>query len=153
MTEKFVTAPTGACRTSALLGGVAHRERRTDMSKSKTKRKAKITTCGPDTALPSERTYCGEDHHFRGVMVQPKFPNEEHITKAHVRLLWGLVDDVRRERVQTKEIVIMLLDCAVDLTATYCTSEVMAYRPFVEAVADLSNHFGAIGLCDDDDAW
>jgi hypothetical protein len=113
-----------------------------------------FTPFAPDTALPSERTYCGEDHHLRGVSeFQPFANNEEPITKAHLRRLWRMVDDLRSERVQTKEIVMMLLDCAVDLTTTQCTSEVMAYRPFIEAIADLSNHLGATGLCDGDDAW
>lgn len=124
------------------------------MTKTQTKPPAKKPPFVSYTPLPSKRTYCSSDHHHRAVSpCEPFLANDKPVTKSHQRMLWRMVDKLREDRVQTKEVVMMLLDCAVDLTASQCSSEVMAYRPFVEAMADLSNHLAAIGLCDDDDPW
>lgn len=46
-----------------------------------------------------------------------------------------------------------LLDTAVDLTCTQFPNEGDAYTPFIEAVADLFNHYASMGVADTNTVW
>ena len=125
------------------------------MTKAKTKLKAKFTPFEPETDLPSGRTYCGKNHHLRGTGAGSlEFgDNEKEITEDQRKGVWRLIDRFRVDGVATSEIVMVMLDCAVDLTATQLPCEGSAYTPFVEAMSDLFNHYAAMGVADAETIW
>lgn len=107
----------------------------------------------PWCPLPDQRTYCGQDHHLRGFCCEDSPNNVLEITKSQRKQFYNLISRTQSEGVAASSLVMMLLDCAVDLTAGYLPGEGQAYAPFVEAMADLFNHYAARGVADISTPW
>lgn len=108
----------------------------------------------PSCPLPDNRTYCGNDRHLRGCdFGSTHCDYEKEIDKSQRKQFYDLISAVHSEGVSSSSLVMALLDCAVDLTASAFPNEGQAYAPFVEAMADLFNHYAATGVSDISTPW
>lgn len=108
----------------------------------------------PFCPLPDNRTYCGNDRHLRGCdFGNANCEYDQEISKSQRKQFYDLISAIHSEGVSSSSLVMALLDCAVDLTASAFPSEGQAYTPFVEAMADLFNHYAATGVSDISTPW
>lgn len=108
-----------------------------------------------DTPLPRDRTYHQVEEQIRGTGAGSidYQDNQGSFSNSDQRELWHYIDRLRDGKVATNSIVMALLDAAVDLTCTQLPPEGDAYTPFVEAMADLFNHYAALGVADTSPTW